>query len=49
MFPVPTKNKGHSECVIHYGLYWHILRYLIQCNAKCLSVAFVKMLFRFIY
>ena len=37
------KNKSHSECIIHYGIYWHILHNLIQCNANRQSVAFVKL------
>ena len=40
--PTSTKNKSHSECIIHYGIYWHILHNLIQCNAKRPSVAFVE-------
>ena len=31
--PTGTKNKSHSECIIHYGIYWHILRYWMQRNA----------------
>ena len=42
--PSPTKNKSHSECIIHYGIYWHTLHNLIQCNAVAWSVAFVKRL-----
>ena len=40
--PTGTKNKSHSECIIHYGIYWHILHNLIQCNAVSPSVAVDK-------
>ena len=36
-------NKSHSECIIHYGIYWHILHFFVQCNAVWRCVAFVKL------
>ena len=44
------KNKSHSECIIHYGIYWYILRYWMQRNADehpqiLLKSCFLGMLF----